>query len=215
VRIVGRSQDDAQIEVDRLVGDDGMTMVPPFDDASVIAGQGTLGLEIVDQCPDAGTILVQVSGGGLISGIALAAKSVKPSLRVIGISMARGAAMVESQKAGRPVQVEELPTLADSLGGGIGLDNAFTFAMVRDLVDGLVVLGEAEIAAGIRHAYWHERQIVEGAGAVAIAAILGARIDAHGPVVALVSGANIDMNVHHRITGGEDVDPMHEQSGTA
>jgi threonine dehydratase len=215
VRIVGRSQDDAQIEVDRLVGDDGMTMVPPFDDASVIAGQGTLGLEIMDQCPEAGTILVQLSGGGLISGIALAAKAVKPSLRVIGISMARGAAMAESQKAGRPVQVEELPTLADSLGGGIGLDNALTFAMVRDLVDEFVLLGEAEIAAGIRHAYWHERQVVEGAGAVAIAAILGARIDAHGPVVALVSGANIDMNVHHRIIGGEDVDPMHEQSGTA
>lgn len=215
VRIVGRSQDDAQIEVDRLVGDDGMTMVPPFDDAQVIAGQGTLGLEIMDQCPEAGTILVQLSGGGLISGIALAAKAVKPRMRVIGISMARGAAMVESQKAGRPVQVEELPTLADSLGGGIGLDNAFTFAMVRDLVDSLVVLGEAEIAAGIRHAYWRERQVVEGAGAVAIAAILGARIDAHGPVVALVSGANIDMNVHHRIIGGEDVDPMHEQSGTA
>ncbi len=105
VRIVGRSQDDAQAEVDRLVAEDGMTMIPPFDHEAVIAGQGTAGLEIVEDLPDVAAILVPLSGGGLISGVALAAKAMRPEVRIIGISMERGAAMAESLKAGRPVPV--------------------------------------------------------------------------------------------------------------
>lgn len=206
VRILGRSQDDAQEEVDRLVSEDGMTMLPPFDHADIIAGQGTLGIEILDQCPEAAVIVAPVSGGGLISGLALAAKSIRPDIRVVGISMERGAAMYECQKAGKPIQVEELATLADSLGGGIGLDNQYTFAMVHDHVDDLMLVSEAQIAGAIRHAYWEERQIIEGSGSVGIAAMLGGLIDAAGPVVLLVSGGNIDMTLHHRIIGGEDVD---------
>ncbi len=206
VRIVGESQDDAQVEVDRLVGDNGMTMLPPFDHPDIIAGQGTLGLELLDQAPDMHTVLVQLSGGGLISGIAAAIKASRPNVRIIGVSMERGAAMDQCIKAGKPIHVEEMSTLADSLGGGIGLDNRYTFAMVRDLVDDIVLVSEAEIARGIRHCYWHERQIVEGSGAVGVAALLAGKVRAAGPVVALTSGGNIDMGLHHRIISGEDVD---------
>lgn len=205
IRIVGNSQDDAQQEVERLVAQEGLVMLPPFDHPAIIAGQGTLGLEMIEQVPDAALVLVQLSGGGLASGIAAAVKGVSPDTRIVGVSMARGAAMKASLDAGRPVLVEELPTLADSLGGGIGLDNRLTFAMCRDLLDDVILLGEDEIAAGIRHAYAEEREIVEGAGAVGIAALLAGKVEANGPVVVLLSGRNIDMNAHRNIICGEAI----------
>lgn len=209
VVISGRSQDEAQAEVDARVAQ-GMTMLPPFDHPDIIAGQGTIGLELLREAPEAETVLVPLSGGGLISGIAAAMKAARPGTRIVGVSMERGAAMHACLAAGRPVEVEELPTLADSLGGGIGLSNRHTFPMVRDLVDEVVLLTEAEIAAGIRHLYWEERQIVEGSGAVCVAAILAGKIAVSGPVAALVSGGNIDMALHHRIVSGEDVDIAQE-----
>lgn len=206
VRIVGQSQDDAQIEVDRLVAEDGMTMIPPFDHPDIIAGQGTLGLELAEDLPELTTALVQVSGGGLISGVAAALKVHNPEIRVIGVSMERGAAMYQCQRAGKPKLVPELATLADSLGGGIGLDNAYTFAMTRDLLDKIVLVSEAEIAGAIRHAYWQESQIIEGSGSVGIAALLTGKVMPEGPTAVLLSGGNIDMTLHHRIISGEDVD---------
>lgn len=203
LRIVGDSQDDAQEEVERLVAQVGMTMVPPFDHADVIAGQGTIGLELVEDLPEVDTVLVQLSGGGLASGVAAAVKGMRPQVRVIGVSMARGAAMQASLEAGRPVQVREEETLADSLGGGIGLANRHTFAMCRDLLDGVILLSETEIAAGIVHAYRAEREIVEGAGAVGIAALLAGKVTANGPVALILSGRNIDMDVHRRLICGE------------
>ena len=205
IRIAGDSQDEAQAEVDRMVAEDGMVMLPPFDHPAIIAGQGTLGLEIMEDLPEAATLLVQVSGGGLISGVALAAKTIRPDIRIVGISMERGAAMAASQAAGRPVQVAELPTLADSLGGGIGLDNRHTFAMVRDLVDEILLLTEDEIAAGIRWAYEREQEVVEGSGAVGIAALLAGKVTGQGPIAVLVSGRNIDMDMHRRIVSGETI----------
>ena len=206
VRIVGSSQDDAQIEVDRLVAEEHLTMLPPFDHFDIIAGQGTLGLELLDQLPDARTVLVPVSGGGLISGVATALKSTLPHVQVIGISMERGAAMHASIQAGQPIEVEELPTLADSLGGGIGLDNRYTYAMFRELVDDIVLVTEREIAEAIRHAYWSERQILEGSGSVGIAALLAGKVALQPPVAIIASGGNIDMKLHHRIISGENVD---------
>jgi threonine dehydratase len=203
IRIVGKSQDDAQEEVDRLVAEEGLTMVPPFDHAAVIAGQGTVGLEMLDDVPDAAMVVAPVSGGGLAAGVAAAVKGRKPSVKVIGVSMERGAAMNASLAAGKPVLVEEMPTLADSLGGGIGLENRLTFSMIRDLLDGFVLVSEDEIAAGIIHAYAEEREIVEGAGAVGIAALLAGKIVAEGPVVILMSGRNIDMALHRRVICGE------------
>ncbi|MEL7013076.1 MAG: hydroxyectoine utilization dehydratase EutB [Pseudomonadota bacterium] len=210
VHIVGRSQDEAQIAVDHLV-DEGMVMLPPFDHPRIIAGQSTLALEILDQSPDLETVLVPLSGGGLISGIGMVVKAINPLVRVIGVSMERGAAMYESQQAGRPILVPELPTLADSLGGGVGLDNQFTFAMTREFVDDIVLVSEAEIAAAIRHAYWQERQVIEGSGSVGIAALMSGKIEDPRKCVVLVTGQNIDMALHHRIVSAEDVDVTREE----
>ena len=212
IRIVGDSQDDAQEEVDRLVSEEGMTAIPPFDHPDVIAGQGTLGLEMLEEVPDAAALLVPLSGGGLIGGIAAAVKATRPEARVVGLTMERGAAMQASLTAGRPVQVREYPSLADSLGGGIGIDNRHTFALCRAFVDEVILLSEAEIARGIRHIYFEERQVVEGAAAVGAAALLAGRVRTDGPVVTLLSGANIDMDLHARIVAGEDVDLTQEAS---
>lgn len=210
IRIVGASQDNAQEEVERLVAEEGLAMIPPFDHPAVISGQGTLGLEMLEAVPDAETILVPLSGGGLAAGVAVAVKALRPKARVIGISMERGAAMKASLNAGNPVLVEELPSLADSLGGGIGLDNRLTFALCRDLLDDAVLLTEEEIATGIRHAYEAEREVVEGAGAVGIGALLAGKVRPAGPTVVLLSGRNIDMGQHHRIICG-----VSEQKETA
>lgn len=210
VRIVGNSQDDAQEEVDRLVGKDGLMVVPPFDHPGVIAGQGTLGLEMLEEVPDAGMILVPLSGGGLAAGIAAAVKATRPKVKVIGVSMARGAAMKASLDVGRPVSVEEMPTLADSLGGGIGLDNRLTFSMCRDLLDDVVLLSEEEIARGIRHAYDQEREVIEGAGAVGIGALLSGKVRPVGPTVLLLSGRNIDMARHRAIVCGQPLEETTE-----
>ncbi|MGY5810362.1 hydroxyectoine utilization dehydratase EutB [Rhizobium sp. LEGMi198b] len=202
VRIVGQSQDDAMREVERLVREEGMSFVPPFDDANVIAGQGTIGLEIADALPDVALVLVPLSGGGLASGVAAAIKAKRPQAMVIGMSMERGAAMAASLAVGAPLEVQEVETLADSLGGGIGLDNRLTFAMCRDLLDDVILLSEDEIAAGIRHAMTIENQIVEGAGAVGIAALLTGKIRPDGPTAIVVSGGNIDPAVHRQIVNG-------------
>ncbi|WP_430648634.1 hydroxyectoine utilization dehydratase EutB [Bradyrhizobium manausense] len=204
VRIIGCSQDDAQEEADRLAADDGLLMLPPFDHPDIIAGQATLGLDIVDAMPDVATVLVPLSGGGLAAGVAAAIKGVRPAAQIIGISIQRCAAMKASIDAGHPVKVDEVPSLADSLGGGIGLDNELTFAMCQALLDDVVLLTESEIATGIRHAYNEEREILEGAGAVGIAALLAGKIAGlREPIALVLSGRNIDMDLHCRIVSGE------------
>jgi threonine dehydratase len=202
VRIVGRSQDDAQIEVERLIAEQGLIPIPPFDHPEVVAGQGTIGLELVEGLPELACVLIPLSGGGLAAGIAVAVKTLRPSARIVGISMERGAAMAAAIAARRPVEVAEEQTLADSLGGGIGLSNRVTFALCRDLLDEIVLLSEAEIAAGIRHAALVENEVVEGAGAVGIAALLAGKISPQGPTAIIVSGRNIDDAVHRRIVSG-------------
>jgi threonine dehydratase len=199
IRIIGTSQDDAQVEAERLTESRGLTPIPPFDDADVVAGQGTIALEIVEDLPDLATVLVPLSGGGLAGGIAVAIKTLKPQARVVGISMERGAAMHAAIAAGKPVAVREEETLADSLGGGIGLSNHVTFTLCRDLLDDIVLLTEDEIAEGIRHAARQEDMTVEGAGAVGIAAILANKIAVSGPAALIISGGNIDPALHQRI----------------
>ena len=110
--------------------------------------------------------------------------------------MDRGAAMYKSQKAGKPIYVEEEESLADALTGGIGLDNKYTFDLTRELVDDIVLVSEEEIARGIHHAYWNEAQIVEGAGAVAIASLLHKRFKITGSSIALMCGRNINVDKH-------------------
>lgn len=203
-RIVGESQDEAQVEVERLVAEEGLSEIPPFDHPDVIAGQGTIGLELLEDFPDLDTVVVPLSGGGLIAGIARAVKSVSPAIRVIGVSMQRGAAMHASLEAGRPVEVREEPTLADSLGGGIGLANRWTFAMVRDLVDETVLVSETEIAAAMRRLFLEESWVAEGGGAVGVALLQDRHRARLGHRVAMViSGRGIDMAMFRRVVDGE------------
>jgi threonine dehydratase len=206
VRIVGDSQDDAQQESARLAREDGLAEVPPFDHPDVIAGQGTIALELFEARPDIATILVPLSGGGLAAGVAFAAKRLNPATRVIGISMDRGAAMHASLAAGRPVEVGEVASLADSLGGGIGLDNRLSFALCRDNLDRTMLVSEAEIYRGMQALYYEDRVVAEGASAVGAAALLSGRLGTvEGPVVLLVTGRNVDMAMFTDIVTGRDV----------
>ena len=203
VRLIGENQDEAQLEADRLSIEEGMTYVSPFDNIDVIAGQGTLGLEIHRQIPKLNFAFVPLSGGGLICGVAKALKGLNRNLKVIGVSMDRGAAMYESQKAGKPIFVKEEESLADALTGGIGLANKYTFQLTKQLVDEIVLVSEKEIADGIHYAYWRESQIVEGAGAVAIASLLNKKFKPNGPSVALICGRNINMEKHFNLISGK------------
>ena len=206
VRIVGNSQDEAEAEARRLVAEEGLVEISPFDDPHVVAGQGTIGLELLEARPDLACILVPLSGGGLAGGIAAAAKAIKPEIRVIGISMDRGAAMAASLEAGRPVEVEEVASLADSLGGGVGLSNRLTFDLCRDLLDDVILLTEAEIYRGLQALYYEDRIVCEGACAVGAAAILaGKPRGLRGPVASIITGRNLDMGLHAAIMAGESV----------
>jgi threonine dehydratase len=199
IAIHGASQDEAQEEVARRVAQEGLVEIPPFDHPHVIAGQGTLGLEIVEDVPDLAQVLIPLSGGGLAAGVATAVKAARPGARIVGVSMERGAAMHASLAAGRPVLVEEAESLADSLGGGVGLENRHTVAMLRETMDEVVLLSEDEIAAGIAFCHHREGVVVEGGGAVGVAALLAGKVRADGPIVAILSGRNIDPALHARI----------------
>jgi threonine dehydratase len=201
----GSSQDDAQREADRLVSEKGLTDISPFDHRDVILGQATIALELLGERPDLARIVVPLSGGGLIAGIAFAAKALKPSIRITGVSMDKGAAMHESLKAGRPITVTEVPSLADSLGGGIGLANRWTFDLCRKHVDETLLVSEEEIYRGMRALFLKERLVVEGAGAVGIAALLAQKVSLDGPTAMIISGQNVDMEQFMAIMRGEPV----------
>ncbi|EAQ03908.1 threonine dehydratase [Pseudooceanicola batsensis HTCC2597] len=205
VRIVGTSQDDAQAEADRLVEAEGLADISPFDDPLVIAGQGTIGAEIMAQKPGVETLLVPLSGGGLAAGVALAAKAADPQVRVIGVSMDRGAAMAASLSAGHPVQVGEYASLADSLGGGIGLRNRLSFPMCRDLLDDVVQVTEDEVYRAMQAHYWTDRLVAEGASAVGLAALMAGKVHVSGPVATILTGRNVDMAQFTDVVAGRDV----------
>ncbi len=193
VIIAGRSYDEAAEEAERLREANGMTFIHPFDDLAVIAGQGTVGLEVLEDLPDVGTLVVPLSGGGLIAGIALAAKSANPTIRLIGVSMERAPVMARSLQAGRILALPEEPTLADALMGGIGLDNRHTFRMCRQLVDEVVLVSEDEIAAAMALMLHKHHLVVEGGGAVGVAAVLNRRAAIEGPAAVIVSGGNVSI----------------------
>ena len=206
LRIVGTSQDDAMHEAERLSREEGFANISPFDDPLVIAGQGTIALEMLETRPDIGTILIPLSGGGLAAGVACAARAIKPNIRLIGLSMDRGAAMAASIAAGQPVEVEEVASLADSLGGGIGLDNTTTFPMCRDLLDDIVRVTETEIRDAMQALYFEDQLVAEGACVVGIAALLTGRISPPpGPVATVITGRNVDMEIFTRIMAGLDI----------
>jgi len=205
VAIKGRSQDDALAESHRLVAEEGLVEISPFDDPLVISGQGTIGLEILQSRPDVTTLLVPLSGGGLAAGVALAAKSINPDIRVVGITMDRGAAMYESIKAGHPVEVPEVASLADSLGGGIGMQNKLSFPMCRDLLDEIVLVTEDEIYHAMQVLYYEDRIVAEGACVVGLAAVLTGKVTLDGPTATIITGRNLDMATFTRIMTGQDI----------
>jgi threonine dehydratase len=205
VAIKGRSQDDALAESHRLVAEEGLVEISPFDDPLVISGQGTIGLEILQSRPDVSTLLVPLSGGGLAAGVALAAKAINPGIRVVGITMDRGAAMYESIKAGHPVEVPEVASLADSLGGGIGMENKLSFPICRDLLDDIVLVSEDEIYRAMQVLYYEDRIVAEGACVVGLAAVLNGKVTLDGPTATIITGRNLDMHTFTRIMTGHDV----------
>jgi threonine dehydratase len=205
VRRVGVNQDQAQVEIDRLVREQGLTDIPPFDHPDVIAGQGTIAFELLEDRPDLAAIVVPLSGGGLISGIAIAAKALKPDIRIIGVTMEQGAAMVESLKAGKPIEVAEVASLADSLGGGIGLENRYTFAICRDLVDQTILVSEAEIYRGMQFLFREQRLVTEGGAAVGAAASLAGKLKLDGPTAFIISGNNVDPDQFLAVASGAPV----------
>jgi threonine dehydratase len=208
VRIVGRSQDEALAESLRLRDEEGLVEVSPFDDALVIAGQGTIGLEILEERPDVETLLIPLSGGGLAAGIAIAAKAIKPTVKVIGVSMDRGAAMEASIRTGHPVAVTEVASLADSLGGGIGLENRLSFAICRELLDAVVLVSEEEIYRAMQTLYYEDRLVAEGASVVGIAAMQAGKLASlpPGAIATIVTGRNSDMKQFTDIMRGADID---------
>ena len=151
-----------------------------------------MGLEILDEnIDDIDCILVPVSGGGLLAGIATAVKSYKPKIRVIGVSMERGASMFESIKAKKPVNVKEEETIADALGGNIGLHNQWTFETIQKLADDIITVNENLIKSALRLIHNSEGLEVEGAGAVGVAAIMASKLQVKGKALCVLSGKNI------------------------
>ncbi len=199
--IHGASYDEAMTHACILQKEQGLTMIHPFDDPLVIAGQGTIGLELLEDLPAIETAIVPLSGGGLISGIAFALKSAKPGVRVVGVSMDRAPVMVHSLRAGKVIEMEEEETLADALVGGIGPINRYTFRMCQELVDETVLVSEEEIAEAMAFVLVKHHIAVEGGGAVGIAALLNDKVQELGQNVAVVlSGGNVDSSLLLEVT---------------
>ncbi|MGE0719370.1 MAG: pyridoxal-phosphate dependent enzyme [Alphaproteobacteria bacterium] len=199
----GADQDAAMARAETRAAAEGLVMVSPFDDPAIIAGQGTIAPEILEDVPDTGTIVVPLSGGGLVAGIAVAAKAMRPGIRIVAVGSERSPAMLRSLEAGRPIIVPEHPSLADSLGGGIGLANRWSFPLVRDLVDDIRLVGEDAIADAMRFAFRECRLVLEGAAAAPIAALLAAAPGEFPmPVVAVATGDNVDPDLLLRVLTG-------------
>jgi threonine dehydratase len=191
VVIHGKDQNEA-VEAALQVSDErSYEYIPPFDDPLVIAAQGTVGLEMLQQQPNLNLLIVPVSGGGLLSGVALAARAIKPDIEIVGVTSHRDAALYESIKAGKVVVVDERPSVADALPGPIPLDNRYTFEMCRDLVDEIVPIPEERIAAAMRYCLDYEQVVLEGAGAASIAYVLENQELSGKKVAAVCSGNNI------------------------
>ncbi len=185
-----------------LAAEHGYTFVHPFDDPAVVAGQGTVGLEILDDLPDVGTVVVPVGGGGLIAGVALAIKSQRPGVRIVGVEPEGAASMWRSRQVGQPARLDAIETIADGLAAPFAGD--LTFALVQRYVDDLVLVSDVEIRAAMALLLERSKVLAEPAGAAAIAALLSgaARIQQDMPVVAIVSGGNVDVGrLAHLLAG--------------
>ena len=188
---------DATAEVARLAKEEGLTFAHPFDDPFVIAGQGTLGLEILEQVPDVEQIVVPIGGGGLVSGVAVAVKSTCPHVRVIGVQSHNVPSMFVSVASGEITTIKDGPTNADGI--HVLTPGNLTFDLVNRYVDDIVTVSEDEIAAAIVALLEGPKTVAEGAGASSVAAYLFDKVDTSLKTVALVSGGNVDITTLARI----------------
>ncbi|MBR4040244.1 MAG: threonine ammonia-lyase [Clostridia bacterium] len=193
----GRVYDDAYAEACRLQKELGATFIHPFNDPMVIAGQGTIGLEIMDDLPDVKTIVVPIGGGGLASGVAAAVKMLHPNVRVVGVQASGAAGMKASLEAGHVVSLDSAKTIADGI--AVKQPGDLTFELCRQYVDEVVTVDDDEIAQAILFLMERGKMVAEGAGAAAVAAIMGRKFDTSGKVAAVISGGNIDVTMISRI----------------
>ncbi len=195
----GATLSDGLEEVQRLEEEEGLTMVHAFDDRDVIAGQGTIGLELLEQLPEVDTVVAPIGGGGLISGIAVAVKTMKPAVRFVGVEAEAAASARASRDAGAIVGLESAQTLADGI--AVKRIGERTFPLIQTYVDEIVTVSEEEIATAILHLLEREKTVAEGAGAVPLAALMAGKIpvSSDDQVVGILSGGNIDVNIIARI----------------
>ena len=200
VEIIGDNSDEADLYAREYSKKNNITLVHPFDDLDVIAGQGTVGLEMLETMPEVDTVIIPTSGGGLIGGIALAIKLQKPNVKIVATSMKKGPSMYESLKAGKPVDVKEEETLADCLGGSIGLDNQYTFEICKDVIDDFILVDEDKIAEGIKFNFENHKLVTEGAAATSIMAVKDNLSSHFGKNnICLLCGGNIDSELFSKI----------------
>ncbi|BCJ64384.1 threonine ammonia-lyase [Polymorphospora rubra] len=190
IELVGNTVDESLVAAREFAERTGAVFIHPFDHHDVIAGQGTVALEILEQCPEAATIVAGVGGGGLISGIAVVAKALRPDVRVIGVQARGAAAYPPSLVAGGPVRLPHYATIADGI--AVGRPGDLTFAHVSKLVDDIVTVSEEDISRALLMLLERGKQVVEPAGAVGVAALLAGATTVDSPVVAVLSGGNID-----------------------
>ncbi|MBM9504557.1 threonine ammonia-lyase [Actinacidiphila acididurans] len=190
VRLHGAVVDESLLAAKEYAESTGAVFIHPFDHQDVIAGQGTLGLEIMEQCPEVGTIVVGVGGGGLAAGVALAVKALRPQVRIVGVQAAGAAAYPPSLAAGRPVTLESVATMADGI--MVGRPGDLPFAIIRELVDEVVTVTEDQLSSALLLCLERAKMVVEPAGASPVAALLAAPESFAGPVVAVLSGGNVD-----------------------
>ncbi len=195
----GSSYDEAMEEALRIQAGSGATLIHPFDDELIIAGQGTIGLELLEQVSDMDVVVVPVGGGGLISGVAMAIKSVRPEVRVVGVEAERMPAALRARQARELITIPPGETIADGI--AVRRIGDLTFRLVEEWVDDLVTVREEEIASAVLLLLEREKTVVEPAAAVTLAAVVGGRISgaAEGHVVMVLSGGNIDVNLLSRI----------------
>jgi len=197
VIIAGNSSAERYTKAQQMVEEQGLIMVPPFESLEVIAGQGTCGLEILEQCPEVQTILVPVGGGGLIAGIASATAALKPEVQVIGVEPVGAPKLARALEAGHPVKLDHTESLADGL---LPLSiGTIPFGILSGIVRHSVLVDEAEIEEGLRFLYRQGGLSVEPSGAVTTAAVLAGRVRLSGPTVAVISGGNVDPAVFQRL----------------
>ena len=190
IEYAGSSVDDALVAARAFAERTGAVLIHPFDHPDVIAGQGTVGLEIIEQCPEVGTIVTAVGGGGLISGVAVAAKALRPDVKIIGVQAAGAAAYPPSLAAGAPVKLDESATIADGI--AVLRPGELTFAHVSKLVDKVVTVSDEDLSAALLMLLERHKMVVEPAGAAAVAALITGAVPSAEPVVAILSGGNID-----------------------